>query len=53
MICNFKNQARESWKLARIVVQRKGKNCRRGGFCREKERIAFLSDGEGYCSKHK
>jgi len=40
----LKNQARESWKPAGMVVQRKGKNCRRGGLYREKERI---SDGEG------
>jgi len=32
------------------VMQRKEKNYRRRGLCREKERI---SDEEGYCSKHK
>jgi hypothetical protein len=32
------------------VVQRKGKNGRRRGLCREKKRIL---DGEGYYLKHK
>jgi hypothetical protein len=46
----LKNLVRESSKPAGIVVQRKEKNCRRGELCKENERI---SNGEGYCSKHK
>jgi len=40
------NQASESWKPAGIVVQRKGKNCRGGGLCKEKERISNGEDCE-------